>query len=98
RAAWSEPGAITAMIHWYRAAVRHPAPVPADPRVHVPTQILWGARDAFIGRAAAEASLRYCDQGRLEWFDEATHWLHHEEPDRVNRRLLEFLGDPREAR
>ena len=30
--------------------------------------------------------------GRLEWFEEATHWLNHEEPDRVNRLLLEFLG------
>jgi pimeloyl-ACP methyl ester carboxylesterase len=80
------------MIHWYRAALRYPAPTPPDPRIHVPTLLLWGNRDAFIQRGVAEASLALCDDGRLEWFEEATHWLHHEEPERVNRLLLEFLG------
>jgi pimeloyl-ACP methyl ester carboxylesterase len=94
RRAWSEPGAITSMIHWYRAALRHPPPTPADPRVRVPTLLLWGARDAFINREAANASLDLCDRGRLEWFEEATHWLHHEEPDRVARLLMEFLAEP----
>jgi pimeloyl-ACP methyl ester carboxylesterase len=90
RRAWSEPGAITAMIHWYRAAFRHPPPTPADPRVHVPTLVIWGARDAFIQRGAAEASVALCDDARLEWFEEATHWVHHEEPERVNRLLRDF--------
>jgi pimeloyl-ACP methyl ester carboxylesterase len=95
RRAWSEPGAITAMIHWYRAALRHRPSPPADPRVRVPTLVLWGARDAALGRAVAEESLALCDDGRIEWFEEATHWLPHEEPERVNRLLLEFLGrDP----
>lgn len=90
--AWSEPGAIRAMIHWYRALLRHPPRAPAEPRVRVPTLILWGDRDRFIGRGAADASLQYCDQGRLERFPEATHWLHREEPDRVNRLLIDFLA------
>jgi pimeloyl-ACP methyl ester carboxylesterase len=92
RRAWSEPGAITAMIQWYRAALRHPSPTPSDPRVHVPTLVLWGVRDAAINRGAAEVSRALCDDGRLEWFEEATHWLHREEPERVNRLLLDFLG------
>jgi len=62
-----------------------------DPRVRVPALILWGAKDAFILRSAAETSLARCDQGRLEFFEEATHWLHHEEPDRVNALLTAFL-------
>ena len=94
RRAWSEPGAITAMIHWYRAALRHRPPLPADPRVRVPTLILWGTHDTALDRGAAEASLALCEDGRLEWFEEATHWLHREEPGRVNRLLLEFLGLP----
>jgi pimeloyl-ACP methyl ester carboxylesterase len=94
RQAWSEPGAITAMIHWYRAAMRHRPPEPADPKLRVPTLLIWGAQDAFIARGVAEASLALCDDGRLEWFEEATHWVHHEEPEPVNRRLLDFLGVP----
>lgn len=91
REAWSQPGAMRAMIHWYRAALRHHPRVPEDPRIKVPTLILWGAQDAFIHRDAATFSLELCEQGRLEWVEEATHWVQHEEPGRVNERLLDFL-------
>ncbi len=92
RRAWSEPGAMTAMIHWYRAAFRHrPAPL-GDPTIRVPTLILWGARDRFLGRGLARSSFALCEDARLEWFEEATHWVHHEEPDRVNRLILDFLA------
>src|SRR5215471_15994165 len=46
-AAWSQPGALTAMINWYRAAVLYRNPFP-DRTVHVPTRILWGERDRFL--------------------------------------------------
>jgi pimeloyl-ACP methyl ester carboxylesterase len=92
RQAWSRPGALTAMIHWYRAALWHPPRPGADPRVRVPTLVLWGARDRFLQRGAAEASLALCERGRIEWFEEATHWVQHEEPERVNRSLIEFLA------
>jgi pimeloyl-ACP methyl ester carboxylesterase len=92
RQAWSEPGAIKAMIDWYRAALRHrPAP-PADPRIRVPTLVIWGRCDAALLPGTAEASIALCDDGRLVWIDEATHWVQHEEPARVNRLILEFLG------
>ena len=93
RRAWSEPGALRAMIHWYRAALRHPPRPPADPVVRVPTLLIWGARDRFLGPGLAEASLALCDRGRLESIAEATHWVHHEEPERVNRGLLDFLAE-----
>lgn len=91
RRAWSQPGALTAMIHWYRAAVRATPPVPPDLRVRVPALIVWGGRDAFILRDYAHDALARCDQGRLEFLDDATHWVHHEEPGRVNRLLVGFL-------
>jgi pimeloyl-ACP methyl ester carboxylesterase len=93
RRAWSEPGAMTAMLHWYRAAMRDRPPPPADPRIRVPTLILWGARDHFLGRGLAPASLALCDRGWLEVFEEATHWVQHDEPACVNRLLREFLCD-----
>jgi pimeloyl-ACP methyl ester carboxylesterase len=92
RAAWSEPGALRAMIHWYRAAVRARPPLPDDPRIRVPTLIIWGVRDRFLDRALADASLALCERGRLDMLEGATHWVQHEEPAEVNRRLLEFLG------
>lgn len=95
RQSWSEPGAITAMIHWYRAALRRPPAPPADPRVRVPTLLIWGAQDRFLSRGLAEASRALCTDGHLEVIVEATHWVQHEESGRVNRLLLEFLGGRR---
>ncbi|MCC6616469.1 MAG: alpha/beta hydrolase [Anaerolineae bacterium] len=92
RAAWQQPGAATGMLNWYRAfARRRPDPAP-DPRVHVPTLILWGVNDVALMREMASASLDYCDEGELVSFENATHWLQHDEPERVNQHLIEFFG------
>ncbi|WP_431861945.1 alpha/beta fold hydrolase [Azospirillum sp.] len=39
----------------------------------------------------AFAALDLCDDGRLVRFERATHWLQHEEAERVNRELIAFL-------
>ena len=93
RAAWSQPGALTAMINWYRAAFRHRMPFP-DRTVRVPTRILWGVRDAFLMAEMAQDSLRYCTQAELITFPDATHWLQHEEPARVSQLLSDFFRKP----
>ena len=92
REAWAQPGAVRAMLHWYRAALRSKPAWPADLRVHVPTLLLWGTKDEFLGREMAEPSMAFCDDGRLEFFEGNTHWLQHEEPEQVNERLIGFLG------
>jgi len=90
RVAWSQPGALTAMIHWYRALFRFRTQFP-DRTVRVPTRILWGARDAFLLEEMAEASLRYCTNAELIKFADSTHWLQHEQPERVAELLVEFF-------
>ena len=91
REAWEQPGALTAMVNWYRAAFRSASRRPPRLRVCVPTLVLWGARDRFLGREMAEPSVALCDDGRLELFETATHWLQHDEADAVNDRLVRFL-------
>lgn len=90
RAAWSQPGALTSMIHWYRALFRYPTKFP-DRTVRVPTRILWGERDAFLLSEMAHESLRYCTDAELYTFANAGHWLQHEESARVSERLIEFF-------
>jgi len=91
RRAWGQPGAMAAMLNWYRALARRPSTPPARTRVDVPTRIIWGGRDRFIGRDLARESAGLCEQGRLVLLEEATHWVQHEEADRVTSLLLEFL-------
>ncbi len=90
RAAWSQPGALTTMINWYRAAFRYRSKFP-DSNVHVQTRILWGERDAFLLSDMAHDSLRYCDSAELYTFANASHWLQHEEPARVSDLLIHFF-------
>ena len=89
-AAWSQRGALTAMINWYRALFRFGTRF-SDRTVHVPTRILWGERDAFLLSEMAHESLRYCAKGELFNFTNASHWLQHEEPARVSELLIDFF-------
>ena len=90
RSAWSQPGALTAMINWYRALFRARAKFP-DKTVRVPTRILWGERDDFLLTEMAHESLRCCTSAELFTFANATHWLQHEEPARVSELLIDFF-------
>jgi epoxide hydrolase 4 len=92
---WGREGALTAMLNWYRAALLHPSRFALDPealRVKVPALLIWGKHDQFAGEAMARESLQYCDNGRLEVFESATHWVQHEEPSRVNTLLSQFFA------
>ncbi|WP_144903761.1 alpha/beta fold hydrolase [Halobellus captivus] len=82
RTAWEVEGAYRSMLNWYRAIVRAD-PRPATTRVRPPTLVLWGANDDFLLESLATESSGYCESGRLVVLDDATHWLHHEFPDRV---------------
>lgn len=90
RSAWSQPGAFRSMVNWYRAMFRYGASAPRNERIIPPTLILWGVQDKFIGREGAERSLQRCDFGRVVYYEAATHWLQHEEPDEVNRQIVSF--------
>jgi pimeloyl-ACP methyl ester carboxylesterase len=91
--AWRQPGAARAMIHWYRAALTLPFSRRLDggERVRVPLMLIWGTGDQVLGEEMAPMSIALCDAGRLERIATAGHWVHHEEPERVNQLLLDFL-------
>jgi pimeloyl-ACP methyl ester carboxylesterase len=90
REQWAQPGALTAMLNWYRALALDP-PTPAT-KLALPATMLWGEQDRFLERGLADAALALCTQGKLVPFAQATHWLHHEEPEAVNRELLKALA------
>ena len=93
RKAWSQPEAYTCMVNWYRAIIQRPPSPLKNPRISIPTLLIWGAKDRFLGREMAQPSIDFCDKGRLVFFEEATHWVQHEEADKVNRLLIEFLNE-----
>ena len=90
KGAWSQPGAITAMLNWYRAARYIPALL-KDTRVKVPTLLIWGMEDVALSHRMARLSMDYCEEGKLVLFEDATHWVQHDEAENVTKLLLEFV-------
>jgi pimeloyl-ACP methyl ester carboxylesterase len=86
---WAQPGALTAMLNWYRALPFKPSM--KDATVRPPTLVIWGSKDRFLEKGLAEASLSLCEEGSVRWMENATHWVQHEEPEAVNAVLVEFL-------
>jgi epoxide hydrolase 4 len=95
KTSWAKKNALTAMLNWYRAAVLRPSKFALDSkawRVKVPALLLWGKNDQFVDAAMARESLLYCDDGHLEMFETATHWIQHEKPAQVNTLLSQFFA------
>jgi epoxide hydrolase 4 len=89
--AWAQPGALTAMINWYRSIFRDPAALQTNIRIHIPTLILWGRHDVALSAEMAQRSLSLCEDGRLVYYENATHWVLHDEAGEVNRQLVSFF-------
>ncbi|WP_181303974.1 alpha/beta fold hydrolase [Rufibacter sp. XAAS-G3-1] len=87
--AWAQPGAMEAMINWYRAYKYNP--IETDHQIDVPTLILWGKQDKFLGTELALPSMEQCTNGQLFFLENATHWLHHEQPEKANAWIENFL-------
>jgi len=91
--AWSQPGAMTAMLNWYRAVIRYMPALPDDQRIKVPTLMMWGMQDFALSHRMARPSMDYVDEGNLILFPEATHWVHLDAADEVNHYLVDFVLD-----
>ncbi|MXR40812.1 alpha/beta fold hydrolase [Halobaculum sp. WSA2] len=91
RTAWGRPRAARSMVNWYRAVPRYPR-LPPRESVEAPTLIVWGERDEALVPELAPRSLSYCENGRLERFPDAGHFVTHERPDNVAELLVDHLG------
>jgi pimeloyl-ACP methyl ester carboxylesterase len=85
---------MTAMVNYYRAAGRSLGDPGPDAPVRPQTLILWGRDDTFLVPGLATDSAAQCADARVEYVNGATHWLHHEEPDRVVASISKFIGPP----
>ncbi len=92
RKAFAQPGSCQAMINWYRSFV----PLffeNEDPlTITVSTLVLWGANDTALVREQAEQSAACCENSQVVYFEDATHWVQHEEAEKINPMLEEFFA------
>ena len=106
---WSQPGALTAMLNWYRAAklvVPPPGitvPLPdlllrAFPKVKVPTLVIWGMKDSALLPLQLDGLEELVDDLQIERVAAAGHFVPWESPDPVAAALRPFLAGDRDAR
>lgn len=91
--AWSKSKAYHSMINWYRAAIQKPPIYDSHPKITVPTLLIWGELDNFLGIEMAQPSIDLCENGRLVIIEESTHWVQHEKADQVNKLITTFFKD-----
>jgi epoxide hydrolase 4 len=95
--AWSQPGALTGMINYYRAALRRsPRKTLAQLQpIKASTLVIWGMRDRHLGSELAVPAPEWVPDARFEPVPEATHWVQHDAPERVTELLLGFFAEDR---
>jgi pimeloyl-ACP methyl ester carboxylesterase len=99
RANAAQPGALRAMLAWYRAnlgggglAAQLRAGVPP---IDVPTLLVWGDADVALGVETTVGTERYVRDLTVRHLPGVSHWVQQEAPEAVNTLLAAFLrGEP----
>lgn len=88
-----KPGAMTAMINYYRANLRVLADrsTPA-PMIETPTLMIWGEADAALSIENTRGYEKLVRDFTLERLPRVSHWVQQEAPDEVNARLSTWLA------
>jgi len=102
--AWSQPGALTGGLNYYRAAVLSPPEIKADGArvdkkeelnrtvtVHVPTLVIWGEKDTALTLHNLEGLDDYVSDLTIKRISEGSHWVVNEFPEKVNSMISEFI-------
>jgi len=90
------PGALRAMINYYRAGMRAGSVMFPDPaNVDTPTLMIWGEEDTALGKATTHGTDAYVRDLTLRYLPGVSHWVQQEAPETVNAMLEAWLtGQP----
>lgn len=86
------PGALSSMINYYRALLRFGIGVRVR-KIENPTLIIWGEKDVFLLKDVNQNIEKYVDDVKIEYIPEASHWVHRDAPEKVNKILSDFLSE-----
>jgi len=98
--AWSQPGALTGGLNYYRAAHlgsfagESDDSLWADPSlftVRVPTLVIWGEKDRWLLTGNLEGLDKYVPNLTVKRIPDGSHWVIHEKPALINSYIREFI-------
>lgn len=92
------PGAMTAMINYYRAAFRNRQAQAdlADPAIlETPTLMIWGEEDVALGKELTYGTDKLVRDFTIRYLPQVSHWVQQEAPEAVNAMIKAWIqGKP----
>jgi pimeloyl-ACP methyl ester carboxylesterase len=103
--AWSQGGALTGSLNYYRASPLYPPTSTEDKEqiksilnlpkemlaVRVPTLVIWGEQDRALLTGNLDGLEEYIEDLTLKRIPDGTHWVIHEQPELVNTLIRDFI-------
>ncbi len=104
--AWSQPGALTGGLNYYRAAGVGPAgesgqdsrPLTgglASLTVRVPALVIWGEKDPHLLTGNLNGLEQFVPDLQIRRIADGSHWVIHEKPDLINSYMWDFIENRR---
>ncbi len=90
--AYSQPGALTAAIHYYRAALRAPGHLDLSTVLQMPVLMIWGEQDKALGKELTYNTKQYCADLEMIYDLGSGHFITADNPELVNEKLLAFFA------
>jgi pimeloyl-ACP methyl ester carboxylesterase len=60
--------------------------------VRIPTLVIWGERDVALLTGNLDGLEDHVDDLRVVRIPDASHWVVHEQPGRINALIRDFIG------
>jgi pimeloyl-ACP methyl ester carboxylesterase len=97
REAALQPGAMTAMLNYYRAMMqlnsakeyRKKTPV----KISLPTLMIWGEQDTALSKETTYGTDKWVSNLTLRYLPNASHWVQQDQPHIVNKMLCSWLQE-----
>lgn len=95
----AQPGALTAMINYYRGLVRgggaRRQQQQGFPVIRIPTLMVWGEDDVALTKETTYGTENFVEDLTIRYLPRVSHWVQQDAPEAVNAMMRAFLrGEP----
>jgi len=91
----SQPGALTAMLNYYRALFRDVRQSSKEdiPMIQTPTLMIWGEEDVALTKESTYGTDEFVENFTIRYLPNISHWVQQEAPSEVNAMMAAFIRD-----
>jgi pimeloyl-ACP methyl ester carboxylesterase len=91
--AWSQPGAITAGVNYYRASAANTSVAEQwNGIIKIPTLVIHGMKDMALTPKILDGLEEYVKDLKVVRIENASHWVLVDDPKSVISNILEFIS------